>query len=362
MDNRIKNIYKNLEKDVDIIVIHTAGEPFIDQTFYYVTSLTEGIFEGSLAFLKNDYSLEVFASLLEEESAKKGDFELNVFKTKKQREEMVFKKLKNIKKIGINSEELTYKNYLTLKNLAPKAEFIDVGDAVKKSRLVKDKKEIQTLKKACKIASEVADEIPKFFKEGMKEYELASEVNYLLQKKGAAGPAFVTISSFGPMSAEPHYIGGSEKLKKGDFVLLDFGALYKRYRSDITRTWVFGKASAVQKEIYENVRIAQQKGLDAIKAGVNGKDVHKAVEDFINGTKYKGRFTHSTGHSIGLSTHDGSALSSQIDIDLEENMVFTVEPGIYIPGFGGVRIEDDVVVKKDGVEILTDAKKDLMEV
>ena len=118
----------------------------------------------------------------------------------------------------------------------------------------------------------------------------------------------------------------------------------------------------MQKEIYENVKKSQQNGLEAIKAGVNGMKVHKAVEDYINGTKYKGRFTHSTGHSIGLATHDGSALSSQIDVILEENMVFTVEPGIYLPGFGGVRIEDDVVVKKDGVEILTDAKKDLIEV
>lgn len=362
MKDRIKRIYDNLEQDIDMIIIYTATDPFIDQTFFYVTSLTEGIFEGSVALLNNDYSLEVLASLLEKESAKKGDFGLSIFKLKKEREQIVYERLKGIKKIGINAEELTYKTFLKLKELAPKSEFINVGQAIKKARLVKDEIEIKILKKACKIASEVADEIPNYFKEGMKEYELASEVNYLLQKKGAVGPAFVTISSFGPMSAEPHYIGGTKKLKKGDFVLLDFGALYKRYRSDITRTYVFGKASSVQKEIYEFVKKAQQIGLDAIKAGVNGKNVHKAVEDFINSTNYKGRFTHSTGHSIGLATHDGSALSSQIDVELEENMVFTVEPGIYLPGFGGVRIEDDIVVRKDCAEQLTDAKKDLIEV
>ncbi|MFO7992509.1 MAG: M24 family metallopeptidase, partial [Thermoplasmata archaeon] len=146
--------------------------------------------------------------------------------------------------------------------------------------------------------------------------------------------------------------------EKGDFVLMDFGALYDRYRSDITRTYVLGEASEKQKKIYDVVAEAQQRALDLIEPGVKGEDVHNAAAEYIDGTEFKGKFTHGLGHSIGLATHDGSGLSPSVDITLEPGMVYTVEPGVYLPGFGGVRIEDDIVVTEDGCEILTSANRD----
>lgn len=343
---------------VDAIIISTATKPFIDQTFYYITGYTEGIFESSSCILFPDYTCEIVIPWLEEESARKGSLPVHVFKTNDERKDAIKTLLLKKRRIGVNAEELTYKNLLELKEWLKDAELIDVSEAVRKARLVKDKKEIELLRKACKIASETADEIPNYIHEGIKEYEVAAELSYIMQKKGAVGPSFTIVSSFGARTAEPHYIGGEQRLKKGDFILLDFGALYKRYRSDITRTYILGKATEKHLDMYEKVLEAQRIGMQEIRAGIKGGDAHNTVERFINSTDYKGCFTHSLGHSIGLSVHDGGVLHPRMDLILEDNMVFTVEPGIYVSGFGGVRIEDNIVVKRDGAEVLTDAKKD----
>jgi Xaa-Pro dipeptidase len=351
----------NEHEDLDAIVFLNGTEPCVDMGFFYVTELKEGLFEGSMAIVNPDGSLEVITSLLEAESAKKGNFEITIFKSRAEKKEILTEKLSKFKKIGINSEGLVHKNYLDLKGFAPSLEMVDVSKSVAKARMVKDEKEIETLKKACTIVSEVAKNICEFIKEGVVEYEVAAELSYMMQKKGAVGPSFDTISSFGPNTAEPHYTAGDAVLKKGEFVLMDFGAKYKRYCSDITRTFACGEASEKQKDIYNTVLKAQKIALDMIKPGVNGVDVHKAVSDYIEGTKYKGLFTHSTGHSIGLSVHDNIGLTKEVDVILEENMILTVEPGIYLPGYGGVRIEDDVRVTSDGLELLTFGTKELIE-
>jgi Xaa-Pro dipeptidase len=357
---RTKKILKEHE-DLDAIVFLNGTEPCVDMGFFYVTGLLEGLFEGSMCLVQSDGSIEVVTSLLEAESARKGNFDVSIFKSKTEKKEMFTEKLSKLNKIGIHSGSLIHKDYLSLKDWAPHAEFVDVSDSVNKARMVKDEKEIETLKKACTIVSEVAEKICEFIKEGVVEYEVAAELSYMMQKKGAVGPSFDTISSFGKNTAEPHYTAGDAVLKKGEFVLMDFGAKYKRYCSDITRTFCCGEASEKQTDIYNTVLQAQKIALDMIKPGVNGKDVHKAVSDYIEGTKYKGLFTHSTGHSIGLSVHDNIGLTKEIDMILEENMVVTVEPGIYIPGYGGVRIEDDIRVTKDGLELLTFGTKELIE-
>ncbi len=358
--SRIRKIFKNSDK-LDAMVFLNGGEPYVDMGFFYITGLVEGLFEGSMAIAYPDGSKEVITSLLEAESAKKGDFEVSIFRSKSERLKIFKDKLTKFKKIGIHSQGLVHKNYLELKELLPDCEFVDTSEAVAKARMIKDPKEIELIRHACKIVSEVADAIVDFFKAGIKEYEVAAELSYMMQKKGATGPSFDTISSFAKNTAEPHYTAGDAVLKRGDFILLDFGAKYRRYVSDITRTYFLGKASNKQKDMYKTVLAAQKLALDMIKPGVNGKDIHQAVADYIEGTKYKGLFTHSTGHSIGLSVHDNSALTKEVDVILKENMVFTVEPGIYQPGYGGVRIEDNVRVTKNGCEVLTTASKELME-
>ena len=155
----------------------------------------------------------------------------------------------------------------------------------------------------------------------------------------------------------------SELKVEGDFVLCDFGACFRKYNSDITRTFVFGKASEIQKEMYETVFEAQRIGFEKTKSGAKACDVHNAVESYINNTKFKGRFIHSTGHPLGLSVHDGDQrLGVNCDMELKENMVFTIEPGVYISEIGGVRIEDDILIKKDGIESLTKSSRQLIEI
>jgi Xaa-Pro aminopeptidase len=206
-------------------------------------------------------------------------------------------------------------------------------------------------------------EIPNIIYEGIYEFELAAEIDYLMQKNGADKSAFTTISSFGRNSAEPHYAHGNVKLKKGDFVLCDFGSCYKKYNSDITRTFVYGKSSEKQKSMHKVVLEAQRIGFNEIKPGVIAHKVYDEVKKSIDDTEFKDRFIHALGHSIGLSVHDGGAgFSYDSMIELEENMVFTVEPGVYIPGFGGVRIEDDILINEDGIEILTKASRELIEI
>jgi len=367
VEPRVKRIYQNIEKQggsaPDVIVIANATEPMLDMTFFYVTRLQVGRYEGSIAFLYPDGKLTVVTSLLEAESASKGDFELNVFKTLDEFVQIVDKALMGAKRIGINAEELTFKSYNFIKSHAgTDAEIVDISKAIKATRLVKDEAEIETMRSACKIASDVADNIISHAKIGMKEYELAAELCYMMQKKGAAGPSFETIAAFGKNSAEPHYSAGDVKLEKGHFVLLDFGALFRRYCSDITRTYFCGKASEKQREMYEIVLEAQRRALDAIRVGETASKPHIVAAEYIDSTAYKGLFTHGLGHGLGLAVHDGGGLNPRAaDVILEEGMVFTVEPGVYVPGYGGVRIEDDIVVRKNGPELLTTAKKDLVE-
>ena len=235
---------------------------------------------------------------------------------------------------------------------------MDVSDPIIDARNIKDEKEIEVMRKACDIASEVAENITDFIEPGVKEYEIAAELSCRMKKMGATGDAFETISSSGPNTAEPHYTCGDREVQEGDFVLMDFGALFKQYRSDITRTYVVGEASEKQRRMYDTVLKAQQAALDMIRPGVEGPDVHNAAADVINSTEFEGSFIHGLGHSLGLSTHDGSGLSPSVDVTLEPGMVFTVEPGIYLPGYGGVRIEDDIVVTEDGFEYLTSADKE----
>jgi Xaa-Pro dipeptidase len=328
-----------------------------------VTGLEKGIFEGSLAILHPDGGIELIIPELETETAKKTDAILHIYKKKEDFAKLLEKHLSSFRKIGINSDGISHKDFCKLIDTFPKSKFIDVSDELAKTRLIKDEFEIESIKKSCAIADKVMEAIPGILHEGMYEYEIAAEINYIMQRNGADRPAFETISSFGKNTAEPHYTHGDTKLNQGDFALFDFGACFRRYNSDITRTFVFSKAVEKQKEMYEAVLAAQEVGFETIKPGAKANEVHNVVSSFVDNGKFKGCFVHSTGHSLGLNVHDGGAgLSSDCDVELKENMVFTVEPGVYIPGFGGVRIEDDVLIKKDGIELLTKSSRDFVEI
>lgn len=358
MGNRVKRIISNIEKEVDIMVLKNATAPHVDQSFFYVTGLSTGLFEGSYALLYPDGQLEVITSPLEEESARKGKFKVTVYKNRDKAQKLIENRLRGMKRIGINSSELVYGDYLRLRKSAKKSRFLDVSQAIMKTRAIKDESEIANIRRACDITSRMADRLPSLLHDGVVESEIAAEISYRMQKDGAEGLAFSTIIAFGRNGAEPHYTAGGQKLKRGDFIVADFGARYRRYCADITRTYLFGSATKKHREMYEFVLHLQKFAFGEIRAGAHGKSVQEVVEKAVAKSKYKGRFTHGIGHGLGLATHDGIGFTYPPDMVLEENMVLTVEPGIYIPGWGGVRIEDDIVVKKNGYEVLTTAGKD----
>jgi Xaa-Pro dipeptidase len=360
---RVKNIFNNLEKKPDAIIIKNSVQPFIDDNFFYVTGLEKGVFEKSMAILHPDGDIDLVVSELEAETAKKANVNLNVYRNKEDLDKLLKRLLLSLRKIGVNFDGISYKDFCKLRDKCSRSEFLDVSESFIKVRLVKDAFEIGLIRKSCVMADKVMKEIPDILHGGMYEYEIAAEIDYLLQKNGADKPAFETISSFGRNTAEPHYSHGSTRLKKGDFVLFDFGACFRKYNSDITRTFVFGKADEEQREMYKNVLEAQSIGFDMIKPGVKANKVHDVVSSYIDNTKFKGHFIHSTGHSLGLAVHDGGAgFTPDDNVELKENMVFTVEPGIYVPGFGGVRIEDDVLIRKNGIELLTRTPRELIEI
>jgi Xaa-Pro dipeptidase len=276
-----------------------------------------------------------------------------------ERAELMHTSLKGVKRLGINSLGITYHWVREIEAAAPGIELVDVERAVTSARLVKDRREIETMREACGIASRVADMMPELVRVGMAEYEAAAEIGYQMQKLGATSVAFETIAAFGAPSAEPHHSPGGGRLKEGDAALFDFGCKVRRYCSDITRTFLAGRADGRLVRMYEVVLEAQARAIDAVRAGVNGREVDAAARSYIDSTEFKGSLIHSTGHSLGINVHDGGRLAPTADLVLEENMVFTVEPGVYVPGVGGVRIEDDVVVTRNGCELLTTADKAL---
>jgi len=363
---KIARIAESEDRKFDFILLKNGTEPHLDLSFFFITGLEAGLFEGCALAAYPDGETRVYTSKLEEQSALKGGkrFHVTTFKDRNNLAGLLKKDLSDggSLKIGINSNELTHKSFEDFRNIFPEAEFIDVSSAIVRARMIKDEHEIAAIRESAYIASRVFPKLLDNLKDGMTEYEAAAFLNSTMQSLGAQGPSFDTIVAFGENSAEPHYSPGSVKLKKGQFALFDYGAKYRRYCSDITRTVVYGKANKQQREIYNIVMEANQLGIEASKIGTKTGEVHDKVLKFIDATKYKGRFIHSTGHTIGLAVHDGAVIHPAFNGIIEENMVFTIEPGIYVPGFGGVRIEDDIVARKNKAEVLTTASKEFIEV
>ncbi len=360
---RSEKIFRNCNEGIDAILIKNDGEPFTDNNFFYFYGLDEGIFEGCSIILYPEKKSELIVTELEYQSSKKSKENINIYNTKKKYNELMKDFLSSKKVIGLNYNNILLKDFLDLKKLLPNKKFIDISGEISKLRLIKDNCEINKIKNACRIVDKVMDKIPDLIFKGITENQLAAEIDYLMQKNGANKAAFTTIASFGRNTSEPHYSHGEEKLKYGDFIICDFGANYKRYNSDITRTFVYGKPNNKQLSMHKTIINAQKIAFNEIKSGVKANVIHNKVFSYIEKTEFKSLFIHSTGHSLGLNVHDvGAGLSSECEILLKDNMVFTVEPGIYLSGFGGVRIEDDILIKNDGFELLTNANRDLIEI
>jgi len=233
------------------------------------------------------------------------------------------------------------------------------ADLVKTLRLLKDKQELANIRTAIRRAEEAFLELKTDIKPGATEQGLGSKLEYLMRDKGSRKAAFDTIVASAAHGAMPHASVTNRRIKKGDMVTFDFGAEANGYYSDMTRTYCVGKPSARQREVHELVLQAQSAAIRSIRIGIPCRSVDKAAREVIKGAGHGRHFGHGTGHGIGLMVHEGPTVSPLSNDRVEVNMVFTVEPGVYIPGWGGVRIEDMVQVTDKGVRVLTSLPREL---
>jgi Xaa-Pro aminopeptidase len=264
-----------------------------------------------------------------------------------------------IKKLGFEQDHLTFSAYSTYER-AVEANLVPVSGVVEKLRLIKTTSEIKILKEAADIADAAFKHILDFIQPGKTELEVSNELEFFMRNAGATSSSFDIIVASGYRSALPHGVASNKLIESGDFITLDFGAYYQGFVSDITRTVAVGEPNAKLKEIYDIVLEAQLRGMAGIKPGMSGRAADALTRDYITEKGYGEYFGHSTGHGIGLEVHEGPALSSKSEIILEPGMIVTVEPGIYIPQLGGVRIEDDTLITETGNETLTHSTKELI--
>ena len=236
-----------------------------------------------------------------------------------------------------------------------------VSGMIESFRIVKRPEEVAAIERAQVITDRVFAEVLGLLREGIAELDIAAEVDYRFRRNGASGPSFETIVAFGAHASMPHAIPDTRKLRNGDFVLIDMGTLLEGYASDMTRTVVFGRASEEQRERYRLVLAAQEAGILATRAGVPCADAFQAAMAVFDAAGYRAAFIHSLGHGIGLEVHELPAVSSRSHESFRAGAVVTVEPGLYFPGWGGIRIEDMVVVTDTGCRSLTASPKTLLE-
>lgn len=270
----------------------------------------------------------------------------------------------NVKRLAIEDTSVSLTQYRTFESSFEGVKFVELGDIFLRERMIKTPHEIEIIREAARITDEAFARIRPLIVEGAVEKDLATELEYHMKKMGADGPSFDIIVASNYRSAMPHGRASEKKLETEGFVKFDFGCFYKGYASDMTRTLYLGETPSERHlEIYNTVLEAQKLAVSSVKAGMTIRELDKIARDYITEKGYGEAFAHGLGHGIGLQIHEYPGVSFKAeDMTLEENMVITIEPGIYIEGFGGVRIEDDVVVKKDGYEILNATSKEFTRI
>ncbi len=268
-------------------------------------------------------------------------------------------KAMGIKLLGFEKDSVSYGTYELYKNII-QADLVPVSGLIEKIRLIKTAQEINIIKVACEIADHAFTHILDYIKPGKTELDVSNELEFFMRQQGATQSSFDTIVASGLRSALPHGVATNKVIEKGDFVTLDFGALYNGYISDITRTVAVGEPSEKLVEMYNTVLASQLLALEKVGPGLTGIQADAIARDYLTEKGYGEAFGHSLGHGIGLEVHEGSYLSKRSNTVLEPGMVVTIEPGVYVPGVGGVRIEDDILITESGNELLTHSTKELI--
>jgi len=267
-----------------------------------------------------------------------------------------------VRRVGYDANQLTVAQLHTLKKAAgSKWRGQEASGLVERLRMIKDAQELAVMRKAAILAGEVVEGVLKLIKPGVREMEIAAEIEYQMKKRGASGPSFETIVASGPRGALPHARPTSKKLRKNELVVLDLGAILAHYCSDMTRTVHLGRASRRVRDWYRSVQSAQEAAVAAVKPGVTCGEVDAAAREVLKKNGLDKYFVHSTGHGLGLEVHEDPRVARSQPVRLEAGNVITIEPGIYMEGVGGIRIEDDVLVRAGRGEVLTRVTRDLIE-
>lgn len=265
-----------------------------------------------------------------------------------------------VKKLGFEDNNITYSDYRSCSQAFLDINLVGLGDTVEELRSIKDDEEIDIINRAVEIADEAFRHVLGIIRPGITELDIAAELEFKMKKLGASGPSFDTIIASGTRSSMPHGVASDKKLELGDPITMDFGAKYNNYCSDMTRTVFLGQPNSKMLDIYKLVLKAQQDSTCGAAAGSMGKNVDKIARDIIYSNGYEENFGHGLGHGVGLEIHEAPRLSLNADNVLQNNMAVTVEPGIYVKGLGGVRIEDIIIIRDSCPIILTKSPKEII--
>jgi Xaa-Pro aminopeptidase len=314
-------------------------------------------FSGASALLipeKGESIVYVYGLNYEQAKSELSEFKVELVERGEKLMDKIAKQAKAFKTEKLAVDALNIESWRALSRLLGGEKMLAIDHSfIGELRKVKDANEIKLMRKAADLTSEGLRVAFGALAPGIKEYEVAAEIEYAMRKQGSYGTAFETIVASGLSSAFPHGGCSNRKICEGDLVIVDVGATYKSYRSDMTRTFVAGKPSEKHKRIYQTVKTAQDKAFEAMKPNVKAKDVDGVARKIIEDAGYGEYFVHGLGHGVGLEIHEPPILSPSSTDSLEVGNVVTVEPGIYLVGYGGVRIEDTFLVQKNGAEKLT---------
>ncbi len=339
-------------KEVDCILLRNS-ENCADSNFHYFTGLPKLHFNSDFLAVQKNGKKILLSSKFDDAVGKANNLLQKRFSSEKELHALLRKYLQG-KRIGMNFASYPHSNFLALKKLLKNKKFIDVSQNLGKLRAVKSNSEIKKIKEACRITLAIYNHLENFIKRGMSEAKILNEINRQMIMHNSL-EAYPSVVASAENSAVPHHVPGNRKLRRGDLLLMDAGASYENYCSDLTRCYAIGKASENQKQIYEKVANALNSTISAIKENANPSALYKIAEKNLNK-----KMPHAIGHGIGIEAHDFPSLGIKSPA-LQANNVLAIEPALYIPKKFGIRLEDNVIVKKETCERITKIPKELIE-
>jgi len=355
--NRLQQIRKRINQEgVDALLI------FNDHNITYLSGFTghaaTALVLADRAFLLTDYRY------FEQARDQCSDFEVVCRDRIKQSLASLINEISlqhEVTSLAFEADHISHGVWQNMQADWPNLECIPASRWVESLRYVKDESEIQSIRLAAHIADQALTELVSQIKPEVTERELAIELEYQMALLGSEAPSFPTIMLAAERSALPHGVPGDRALQNGDLLLVDFGAVINGYHSDMTRTFVLGQADEQQKQIYQTVYDAQQAAMDALQADMSADELFKVAQAVLNKSPYANHQGEGLGHGLGMDLHELPFIGMGPDMPIHQHSVITIEPGIYIPGWGGIRIEDDVVLTNEGLQCLTEFPRRLME-